>query len=78
MSRSRRPSILTLLLAFFAGAICMFLFLTPGKVQYKDVLDPVKRQEMVDFQHAAKRVESMTDYYAYQAKRYVKDEPINQ
>ncbi|MCF7958645.1 MAG: hypothetical protein K9M57_09385 [Phycisphaerae bacterium] len=81
MSRSSRPSLLTLLLTFFAGAISMFLFLTPGKVHYRDILDPGKRQEMADFTNAAKQVERVGDmatYYAYRAKHYIKDEPENQ
>ena len=83
MSRSHRASILTPLLTFFIGAISMLLFLTPGETRYQDLLDPVKRTEMVDFDRVAQRVESVGDktmsiYYAYQAKRYIKDAPKTQ
>ena len=65
-----------MLLAFFAGAISMLFFLTPGKIKLDDLLDDSKRAEMVDFDRAAARTEEARDialFYAYKAKRYIEN-----
>ncbi len=66
MSRKRRP-FLSLLIAFFAGALCMLLFLAPGKFHLKDLLDSRQRAGIVNFDQAARRVEQ----FGYWAQKKV-------
>lgn len=69
-----------MLIAFFAGVISTLFFLTPGKVQLKDLLVEKERDKLVDFDQAADRVEKANDlalFYASKAGRYIKDK-INQ
>ncbi len=75
-----RGSLLKMLLAFFAGAISMLIFLTPGDFKIGDLMDPDKRAEIVDFNQAAVRIEQANDdtlYYAYQVREYVNERVKN-
>ncbi len=77
-----RGTFIKVLVAYFAGAITMLVFLSPGKFKLEDlqnytprnIAQPEKRAELVDFNQAARRVEKagfMADYYARQAKKYI-------
>ena len=71
-----RGAILRMLLAFFAGAITMLFFLSPGEIRMQDLLDREKRTQVADFDQAADRVEkanTLALYYAGRAKQYIKD-----
>ena len=64
-----------LMLAFCAGAISMLLFLTPGDIDYKGLLDKEKRAEMINFDKAVEKVEKipgLASYYACQAEKYIR------
>ena len=54
-------SILRMLMAFFAGALAMLVFLAPGQLPVNDLLDKERRSQIVDFNLVADNIETMTD-----------------
>ncbi len=69
-----------MIVAYCAGAITMLWFVTPGKIDFKNILNQEKLQESVNFDYAAKKVEklpekvtNMAGFYAVHAQKYVKE-----
>ncbi len=80
MKRGQRKqnTILLLLMAYFAGAISMLLFLTPGKLDIDKLRNSEQRKEIADFEKAAEKIEEMTNealLHFYHSRRYIKDKP---
>ena len=58
----------------------MLWFVTPGKIDFKNILNPDKLQKSVDFDYAARKVEELPEkvtnlagFYAIHAQKYVKE-----
>ncbi len=63
--RSSGKTLLRTLIVFCFGAVSMLVFLTPSNVdfveRFKVLTDEDKREEIVDFEHAADKIEDTSE-----------------
>ncbi len=80
MSRNNGgSSLLGLLISFFAGAITMLVFLSPGQMEVQNIkklLTQGEKPKVNNFQQTADKVEKVNDmarFYANQAGKYISE-----
>ena len=74
--RKKRWSLLRFLMVYFAGAISMLVFLTPGKIPLKDLFNRDRLSHLADFDHAADKIENISDLaglYSSKAYHYISE-----
>jgi len=62
MKGSKRRTLFLMLVAFFAGAISMLVFLAPGQINFQELLDENKRSRIADFDQASVKLERFGDW----------------